>query len=143
MNTPAPVLAYSVATGRAYLFAGQTEAARWLVSSGRCHGSVSTARANLIGASDWPHRGGSTTKTRVLHGFVWVRGSEVPAILLEKLARRLRVYALQDADWTHRTDADLLRALNAAGITDPAHEPTARAPLAGGIRLMEGPPPAP
>lgn len=138
MNRLSPVLAYHVATRRAYLFVGQTEAARWLVSSGLCKGTVSTARSNLIAASEWPHRGGTSTSTRLFHGFAWVRGSEVVAVLMDKLIRRLRVWALMDAVWQARTDADLTRALNAAGIADPAAEPTVSAPLASGVRFVDG-----
>lgn len=128
MRPPSLIMAYHEASRRAYLFAGQTEAARWLITSGRHKGEIATARSNLVSASEWPGR------TRSYHGFVWVRGSDVSACLMDKLVRRLRVWALMDADWRNASDATLIRALAAAGIADPACEPTCRSPLASGIR---------
>jgi len=116
-RTIVPILAYHEATRRAYVFPGQTEAARWLLAKGLCSGKLNTVRSNLCLVSTWPRPDSGISK-RALHGFIWVRadGPDCPvALLMEKLIRR-----------------------KVAGIVDPAHEPSAAAPLASGIRLMDG-----
>jgi len=132
---PSPILAYQPETRRAYLFAGQSDAARWLLDTGRATGALNTVRSNLrlVSHPDLPG-------IRHLHGFAWVRGGPEIGPLMDTLIRRLRVSALNAVQWGSLTDAELVRAMAAARVMDPAAEASRTSPLAAGIRLLDAPP---
>lgn len=114
MRAVRPVLAYHLATRRAYLFAAQIEAARWLVESDQCK-TERTARSNLIMATNRP---GS------YWGFLWAKANAdetaTPARMMQTIARKLRVRALQAVKWDDMADSELAGVLGALKIGDPA-----------------------